>query len=54
MENALKRAVSLNISSYDAAYLTLAEYLHIPLITADQKLVDKAKSSLVQHIASLK
>lgn len=48
MAIALEKAVSLNISSYDASYLALAEYLDVPLITADQKLIDKAKTDLVQ------
>lgn len=50
MALALEKAVSLDISSYDASYIALSDYLKIPLITADQKLVDKAKSSLVQNL----
>lgn len=50
MEMALEKAVSLDISSYDASYVALAEYLKIPLITADQKLIDKAESSHVKNI----
>lgn len=50
MEKTLGNAISLNISSYDASYLTLAEYLKVPLITADQKLIEKAKSNLVQDL----
>lgn len=50
MELALEKAISLDISSYDASYLTLAEYLKIPLITADQKLIGKAKGDLIQNL----
>lgn len=47
---ALEKAISLDVSSYDASYLALAEYLKIPLITADQKLIDKAKTELVRNL----
>ena len=50
MEMALDKAISLDISSYDASYLVLSEYLKIPFITADQKLVDKAKTNLVENL----
>lgn len=50
MGMALEKAISLDISSYDASYLALAEYLKIPLITADQKLIDKAKNDLIQNL----
>lgn len=50
MELALEKAISLDISSYDASYLALAEYLKVPLITADQKLIDKAKSDLIKNL----
>ena len=50
MELALEKAIALDVSSYDASYLALAEYLKIPLITADQKLIDKAKTDLVQDL----
>lgn len=50
MELALEKAISLEISSYDASYLALAEHLKIPLVTADQKLIDKAKSDLAWNL----
>lgn len=50
MEAALEKAVSLNISSYDASYVVLAEYLKAPLVTADQKLLNKVKIDLVQDL----
>lgn len=53
MEMALEKAILLDISSYDASYLALAEYLNIPLLTADQKLMDKVKSDLVQNLKTL-
>lgn len=45
---ALEKALVLDITSYDAAYVVLAEHLQIPLFTADEKLVNKASSSLVK------
>lgn len=53
LEQALEKAVALDISSYDAFYLVLAEYLQIPLITADKKLITKANSKLVQGLEDL-
>lgn len=50
MMMALEKAITLDISSYDASYVALSEYLQIPLITADQKLVDKAQTDLVQNL----
>lgn len=50
MVMALENAISLDISSYDASYIALSKYLEIPFITADQKLVDKAKTNLVQNL----
>lgn len=50
LKNTLQRALDLNISSYDAAYIVLAEFLKIPLFTADEKLVKKANSSLVKSL----
>lgn len=50
LRKTLQKALNLNISSYDAAYVVLAENLQIPLFTADEKLVKKAKSSLVKNL----
>ena len=44
----LMKALEYNISSYDASYVILAEYLQIPFYTADEKLVKKASSKLVK------
>lgn len=48
----LKTALSLDISSYDAAYLSLADYLQIPLFTADQKLLEKAGHPFIKPLGS--
>lgn len=45
---ALEKALVLDITSYDASYVVLAEHLQIPFFTADEKLVKKASSSLVK------
>lgn len=46
----LEKAFELDISSYDASYVALAEYLKIPFYTADKKLVQKAGSELVIYL----
>lgn len=43
----LEKAFELDISSYDASYVALSEYLQIPLYTADSKLIKKSGSKLV-------
>ncbi|OGE25856.1 hypothetical protein A3C26_01920 [Candidatus Daviesbacteria bacterium RIFCSPHIGHO2_02_FULL_39_12] len=43
----LQRAIEVNISSYDAGYVVLAEILQIPLYTANGKLIKKASTKLV-------
>ncbi len=40
-------AIELDISFYDASYVVLAEHLHIPFYTSDERLVKKVKSTLV-------
>jgi len=40
-ESAIAVAFSQNISIYDAAYIAVSQTLHIPLITADYKLLPK-------------
>lgn len=44
------KALKLNISSYDASYIVLAENLKIPFYTADEKLLQKAKGKYVKHV----
>ncbi|KKS12063.1 hypothetical protein A2617_04710 [Candidatus Daviesbacteria bacterium RIFOXYD1_FULL_41_10] len=50
LKSTLKEAVDLNISSYDASYIALAECLQIPFFTADEKLVKKAANKLVRSV----
>lgn len=51
LADTLNKAIELNISSYDASYVALAEYLQIPLYTADEKLVKKAQNNLVKNLS---
>lgn len=46
----LETALKLDISSYDASYVVLAEYLRVPLFTADQKLLSKTESEFVRSL----
>lgn len=48
----LQKALKVNISSYDACYVVLAEYLQIPLYTADEKLIKKAASKFVLPLSA--
>lgn len=50
LSEAFNKAVDLDISSYDASYLVLAEYLKIPFYTADEKLLQKAKGKYFYHL----
>ena len=50
LRNSLEIALKSDISSYDAAYVALAQYLRAPLFTADQKLLKKAKSRFVKNL----
>lgn len=50
MKKTLKDAIELDISSYDASYIVLAEYLKKPFFTADQKLLNKVKSEFVFNL----
>lgn len=52
MNESLKIAVHSDISSYDASYVALANYLNIPLYTSDKKLIRNAKNKLVKDISS--
>ena len=42
----LENAIKFGISAYDSAYITLAQVNNHPLVTSDQKLVDKVPSSI--------
>ncbi len=50
LENTLKIALDYDISAYDASYIALAEYLQIPFLTADRKLLNKISSKLVINL----
>lgn len=50
MKKTLEYAIEFDISSYDASYITLADFLQIPLYTADKKLLRKVYSKFVFDI----
>jgi len=52
MTKTLKIAIQFDISSYDASYVALAEYLQKPFFTADQKLLSKVISNFVFDLKS--
>lgn len=45
LKNTLQTALEFEISSYDASYVALSEYLQIPFYTADLKLLKKVKGN---------
>lgn len=47
LQKTLEIAIKYDISSYDATYIALSEYLQIQFLTADQKLLNKIKSRLI-------
>jgi predicted nucleic acid-binding protein len=47
LKKTLEIAIKYNISSYDASYIALAEYLQFQFVTADKKLVSAASNKLV-------
>lgn len=51
MERALEIASDYDISAYDASYVTLAEQLHVPLVTADVRLARKLSGSPYQVVS---
>lgn len=50
LNDALQKAIELDISSYDASYVALAEYLEVPFYTTDEKLIKKADNKLVKNL----
>jgi len=50
MEKTLENALKFDISSYDASYTALAEYLQIPFVTADKKLLNKISGEFVCNL----
>lgn len=51
-KEALQLAIVFDITSYDASYIALAEYLKVPVFTADEKLVKKVSSNLVKVLTN--
>ena len=51
---ALSRSIDFDISVYDAAYIALAEYLQVPFLTADRKLLNKVKNKFVIDLKEYK
>lgn len=49
-EEILAKAIDRSMSSYDASYIVLAEYLKIPFFTADEKLLQKVSSKYIRHL----
>ena len=50
LENTLDKAMNLDLSSYDASYIILADYLKAPFFTADKKLLSKVKSKFTFNL----
>jgi len=48
----LDKAVEFNISSYDASYVVLADYLKADFYTADEKLLGKVKNNFIKNLMS--
>jgi predicted nucleic acid-binding protein len=54
IKQAIHFAYFQDITVYDAAFVAMADYLKIPFITSDEKLVQKiGKFSYVRHISDL-
>ena len=51
-KDALALSIKLDISSYDASYIALAEHLKKPFFTADKKLLAKVKSKFIFDLKS--
>lgn len=52
MTKTLETALKFDISSYDASYISLSEYLNTTFLTADQKLLRKVSSTSAVDIRS--
>jgi predicted nucleic acid-binding protein len=52
MEDALDLAITYDISSCDASYISLSRLLKVPLYTADKKLLSKISSKLIRGLHS--
>jgi predicted nucleic acid-binding protein len=51
---ALSKSIDFDISVYDASYIALAEYLQVPFLTADRKLLNKVKNKFVIDLKEYK
>jgi len=51
MARAIAIGISYNVSAYEASYLALAEQLHLPMLTADNRLAGQMANSPYQVIA---
>ncbi len=49
--DAIRVALTEKITAYDACYVTLAQRMSVPLITADQKLVQKLRAVGTRRMA---
>jgi predicted nucleic acid-binding protein len=47
---ALSQSMGLDISIYDASYVALSEYLQVPFVTADQKLLKRVTSQFIVDV----
>lgn len=50
LKKTLETALKFDISSYDASYVALSEYLKIHFITADQKLLNKVSNKFIVEL----
>jgi predicted nucleic acid-binding protein len=46
-KQSLELALKYDISSYDASYVALAEYLQVDFVTADKKLINKVSRKYI-------
>ncbi len=50
LERTLEIALKFGISSYDASYIALSEYLQVKFLTADQKLLNKVTNKFIINL----
>ncbi|HVF69182.1 MAG TPA: type II toxin-antitoxin system VapC family toxin [Xanthomonadales bacterium] len=54
LEKTLEIAIKFDISSYDASYIALSEYLQAPFLTSDKKLVNTVENKFVIDLKDYK